>query len=108
MPLKQEALKGYNTYFIHYDSLKEGIKKLASIREHSSGREMSIYSSMPGVLFYSGDYLDGKHQPFGGLCLEAQFYPDFLNHDNFPESIIDPGKAFNETIKMAFSTFVPE
>lgn len=106
MPLKKEVLKGFNTYFINPDNQKSSLKKLASIKEQTSGRKMCIYSTMPGVLFYSGDYLTGKHKPFGGLCLEAQFYPDFPNHPHFPQSIIGPGKEFNETIKMEFSTFV--
>ena len=106
MPYKQEIFKGYNTYFIYRDKGKEDLKKLASIREHTSGRQMDIYSTMPGVLFYSGDYLNVKHQPFEGLCLEAQFYPDFLNHPNFPKSIIDPGEEYIETIKLIFTTFL--
>jgi aldose 1-epimerase len=104
MQLKQEHIKGYNTYFI-YSGSGAGLKRLASVREIYSGRTLDVYSTMPGVLIYTGDYLDGSHQPFGGLCLEAQYYPDAPNQPNFPDAIYDPDNSYHETIKYAFGTW---
>ena len=88
MPLKNEVLKGYNTYFISNSG--EQLKHLASLREPKSEIVIKIFSTMPGVQVYTGDYLSGKHQPFSGICLEAQFYPDAPNHPGFKNCILKP------------------
>jgi aldose 1-epimerase len=102
MPLKNEKLSGYNTYFVSRDKDNRALKPMASLKDNKSGRKMEVYSTMPGILFYTGDYLNGQHHPFEGLCLEAQFYPDFPNHSNCPACIIGPGKNYQEMIMFAF------
>ena len=103
MALKNEAIKGYNTYYI--SPQKEGgeLIKLASVKELTGGRSVDVYSTMPGVLFYTGDYLKAPFSAFGGLCLEAQYPPDYLNHSHFDACYIGVDKAFDETIKFAFN-----
>jgi aldose 1-epimerase len=101
--LKKEKIKGYNTYFISRDQNNRELKILASVKEPRTGRKLDVYSTMPGIMFYTGDYLSGKLLPFGGLCIEAQFYPDFVNHLHFHSSMISPGKSFDEKIKYVFT-----
>lgn len=103
MPLKNEILKGYNTYFIGNNN-NEKLQLLASLKEHSSGRNLDVYSTTPGVQVYTGDYLSGAQPPFGGVCIEAQFFPDFPNHPHFDQLIILPGQECSQIIKYAFST----
>ncbi|NDW08586.1 aldose epimerase family protein [Dysgonomonas sp. 520] len=86
MPLKTEILQGYNTYFIG-NSDKQVLKHLASLSEEESGRYVDVYSTMPGVQVYTGDYLP---EPFTGVCLEAQFYPDGPNHPHFETCMLKP------------------
>ena len=100
LPLKKEIIKGYNTYFISSDTTNK-LKKLASLKEENSSRQMDMYSTMPGCMIYTGDYLSGSHIPFGGVCLEAQYHPDGLNH-NFPANLLYPGKEAKEVIKYCF------
>ena len=68
----------------------------ARVRDPESGRVMEMFTTEPGVQFYTGNFLDGtlkgkggvvykKHQAF---CLETQHFPDSVNHPNFPS--IDP------------------
>lgn len=99
MPLKKEIIQGYNTYFIS-DS-DEDIKLLASIKHKKSERTVDVYSTMPGVQIYTGDYLSGKQKPFSGICLEAQFYPDGPNHHNFETCVLIPGKEVSHSIIIA-------
>jgi aldose 1-epimerase len=99
--LKQDNMKGYNTCFVAADA--GPVKHLASLREASSGRVVDVYSTMPGVLLYTGDYLWGKHPPFSGLCLEAQFCPDAPNHPNFPPCVITPDKVHEQQIVFKFN-----
>jgi aldose 1-epimerase len=105
MSVKKDDLKGYNTYFIHQKNARNELLKLASVRENNDGRFLDIYSTMPGVMFYTGDFLSTPFKPFEGLCLEAQYYPDFLNHSSFEASIIGPEKMFDEKIKFVFECF---
>ncbi len=105
MPLKNELLEGYNTYFIGFEKADGPLRKLASVREEISGREVVLYSDMPGFMFYTGDYLSGKHQSFEGLCLEAQFYPDAPNHPDFPSCKIDPDREMAYKIRYEFLIF---
>ena len=99
MPLKNEIIQGYNTYFISNSNKK--IKLLASLADSESGRQVDIYSSMPGVQIYTGDYLTEPHQPFAGICLEAQFYPDGINHSNFETCILKPEEEVKHHIIIA-------
>jgi aldose 1-epimerase len=99
--LKNDPIKGYNTCFVASDY--HSVKHLASLKEASSGRGVDVLSTMPGILLYTGDYLSGKQQPFSGLCLEAQFYPDAPNHPHFPSCVIQPGKVHEQQIAFKFN-----
>ena len=96
MPLKKEVLPGYNTYFISHS--EDELKHLASIKDTVSGRQLEVFSSMPGIQVYTGDYLSEPFYPFAGVALEAQFYPDAPNHKHFPSCILFPDKEANHTI----------
>ncbi len=92
-----------NTYFIHPDKEKKGIRLLASLKEKNSGRQVDVYSDMPGVMIYTGDYLDGIFQPGQGICMEAQFYPDSPNHSHFRSCNIPPDTTRHYQIRFQFT-----
>jgi aldose 1-epimerase len=101
LKLKNDRLEGYNAYFVkradHADSLP-----LASWRNLSSGRAMDVYTSMPGVLVYTGDYLSKPFVPFEGICFEAQYHPDGLNHPTFHPPILYPGEVKTDRVEYHF------
>jgi aldose 1-epimerase len=77
----------------------------ARVREPGSGRVLEMRTTEPGVQLYTSNFLDGslkgkdgvvykKHQAF---CLEAQHYPDSVNHANFPSTILRPGATYTQT-----------
>ncbi|MDR2915249.1 MAG: galactose mutarotase, partial [Tannerella sp.] len=88
MTQKNEIIKGYNTYFI--SNSDKSLKHLVTLKDPASGTTLNVASTMPGVQIYTGDYLSGKHQPFTGIALEAQFYPDAPNHPDFKNCILQP------------------
>ncbi len=67
-----------------------------------SGRAMEVYTTEPGVQFYTANYLDGtlkgkggcKYVRRGGFCFETQHYPDSPNQRQFPNTILRPGEVF--------------
>ena len=87
-----------------------GVELAAVVYEPTSGREMEVYTTEPGVQFYSGNFLDGsipgkggKSYPFrSGFCLETQHFPDSPNRANFPSTVLRPGQTYSQTTIYAF------
>ena len=82
----------------------------AEVREASSGRCMRVYTTQPGLQFYTGNFLDGSLAgkggvPYGkhaGFCLEAQHFPDAPNHAAFPSTVLLPGETYRHTTLYQF------
>jgi aldose 1-epimerase len=74
----------------------------AVLTDPVSGRKLEVFTTEPGLQFYSGNFLDGSlktpdGQPIRihtGLCLETQHYPDSPNKPTFPSSILKPGEMY--------------
>ena len=78
--------------------------------EPSTGRTLDIYTTEPGMQFYTGNFLDGSitgksghiyHYRYG-LALETQHYPDSPNHPSFPSTILRPGQQYRTRTVFAF------
>jgi aldose 1-epimerase len=90
-----------------------GLKVAARLREPSSGRELTISTTEPGLQFYSGNFLDGtlygtsghQYREGDGLALETQHFPDSPNHANFPSTVLRPGQTYRTQTIYGFSTF---
>lgn len=83
------------------------LREIAKVEDPSSGRHMEVWTTEPGVQFYSAIHLNEtivgkggtKYQKYGALCLETQHYPDSPNHPDFPSTVLRPGAKFtSETI----------
>jgi len=84
----------------------------ARVYEPTTGRVMDVYTTEPGIQFYSGNFLDGtitgkagkvyKHRY--GFCLETQHYPDSPNQPNFPSTVLRPDDKYDTTTIYQFST----
>lgn len=81
------------------------------VLEPVSGRMMEVFSTEPGVQFYTANYLDdtlkGKkgvtYKQHHGFCLETQHFPDSVNHPNFPSTILKPGQTYRQTTVHRFT-----
>ena len=84
----------------------------ARVSEPDSGRVLSIYTTEPGIQFYSGNFLDGTlvgtsgrmYRQGDGFALETQHYPDSPNHSNFPSTVLRPGEVYETQTIYQFST----
>jgi aldose 1-epimerase len=90
-----------------------GLEKIAELYHPASGRFMEVFTTEPGVQFYSGNFLDGtltntkggkKIVQHAGLCLETQHFPDSPNQPAFPSTILKPGETYKQTTVYKFST----
>jgi len=105
MTISDGMMTGLNTYY--FFNKKDAACQLGN---RSSGRVLELSTSYPGVQLYTGDFLGSTtlnnrssfHKPFDGLCLECQYCPDSPNHENFPSTILEPGKVYNEYIVYKF------
>jgi aldose 1-epimerase len=76
----------------------------ATVRDPASGRTMQVWTTKPGVQFYTGNFLDGRFYPkHGGFCLETQFFPDGVNRGHFPSCILRPGQTYHHRTVHVFS-----
>jgi aldose 1-epimerase len=77
----------------------------ASLREPNSGRVLEVWTTEPGIQFYSGNFLDGTvygasdraYRQGDGLALETQHYPDSPNHPGFPPTVLRPDETYETT-----------
>jgi aldose 1-epimerase len=84
----------------------------ARVTEPTTGRVFEIWSTEPGLQFYSGNFLDGTITGKGGqvyphrgaFVMEPQHFPDSPNHPNFPTTELKPGEIYHNTIIYKFST----
>jgi aldose 1-epimerase len=83
----------------------------ALVYDPQTGRSMDIYTTEPGIQFYSGNFLDGSitgkgghaYQHRSGFCLETQHFPDSPNKPEFPSTILRPGEEYRSTTTYVFS-----
>ena len=101
---------GYDHNFV-LDRQGDGLSLAARLTEPRSGRVMEIFTTEPGIQFYSGNFLDGSltgkggrvYQHRYGLALETQHYPDSPNKPEFPSTILRPGEEYRSETVYRFS-----
>jgi aldose 1-epimerase len=102
---------GYDNNYV-IDGGGRALVLAARVVEPSSGRVMETHTTTPGVQLYTANYLNGTHLGKGGqpynqyaaLCLETQFFPDSVNHPNFPSPILRPGEVYRQTTIYKYAT----
>jgi len=86
-----------------------GMTLCAKVVEPTTGRTMEIWTTEPGVQFYTGNFMDGKltsgdvtYVRNAAYCLETQHYPDSPNQPDFPSTILRPGDTYHTTTVFKF------
>lgn len=86
-------------------------KAIATVKSTVTGITMEIYTSEPGLQFYSGNFLTGADKDGKGvksyphrsaICLETQHFPDAPNHPNFASTVLKPGEVYKTTTTYKF------
>jgi len=102
---------GYDHNFVLKKSGND-LTLAATLYDPGSGRFMEMFTTEPAVQFYSGNFLNGSLQnkggasipKHGGMCLEAQHYPDSPNQAAFPNVFLKPGETYTQSTRYRFST----
>jgi aldose 1-epimerase len=102
--------EGYDHCFV-INEQRNKLKKAATVFEPNSGRMMEVFTTEPGLQFYTANHLDGSIVGKKGdayiyrsaFCVETQHFPDSPNQPGFPTTILRPGEIFHSTTKLKFS-----
>ena len=104
-----KTFKGYDHCFV-LDGEESALRPCADVYEPVSGRYMKVFTTQPGVQFYTGNYLENTQGKFGscytkqtGFCLETQYFPDAPNQKDFISCIAAPGNDYHEKAVFTFS-----
>jgi aldose 1-epimerase len=88
------------------------LRMAARVFDPTSGRQMEVFTTEPGMQFYTGNSLDGTYTGKGGVvygkhsgfCLETQHFPDSVNQLKFPSTILRPLSIYKSETIYKFST----
>jgi aldose 1-epimerase len=103
--------RGYDHNFV-LNGERDASRLAARVMEPTTGRMLEIFTTHPGLQFYSGNFLAeaergkqgvfyGKHS---GFALETQHFPDSPNHSNFPDTVLRPAAEYRERTIYRFTT----
>lgn len=104
--------RGYDHNFALDAGLTARPKLAARLEDPASGRVLEVFSTEPGIQFYSGNFLDGTlvgkaghlYRMGDGIALEPQKFPDAPNHPDFVPARVDPGKPYRHVMIYRLST----
>ena len=102
---------GYDHCWV-LNNYNKKLRKISEVYCDDTKIKMEVFTDLPGVQLYIGNFLDGslkskkgvKYIKRSGFCLETQFFPNSPNLESFPSTILEPGQKFNS--KTSFKFFV--
>ena len=103
--------KGYDNCFVLDDYNPGQLERAAQLFCPSTGRELTVFTTQPGVQIYTGNWLDGcpagkdgiTYHDYDAVAIECQHFPDSPNQPDYPSTVLRPGEVFNEAIVFEFS-----
>ena len=111
---ENEQLKnglGYDHNFVLNRTNTNGLQAAATVTGDKSGITMQVFTTEPGLQFYSGNFMQSKNTFKSGVkddfrtafCLETQHFPDSPNQPSFPSTLLKPGETYRSTSVYKFS-----
>ena len=106
--------RGYDHYFAIDDWHPYILGEVGQLRDNESGRCVTILSSYPGCMVYTGNWLSGgcpvtksggRYADYAGVAIECQGYPDAVNHPEFPSVLVYEGEIYCQKIVFRLGTF---
>jgi len=108
--IREVEEQNYDHCYVLNKKPGERMSLAARVVEPRSGRVMEVYTTQPGVQFYTARALSSRLQgggrpygPYHGFCLETQRYPDSPNQPKFPSTLLRPGEVYHEVTIHKFS-----
>ncbi|MDR1612655.1 MAG: galactose mutarotase [Planctomycetota bacterium] len=107
----EDIPEGYDHNYV-FTRVNPGLEDwLVEVHDPDGGRTLKMATTEPCTQFYIGNFLDGSDRGLGGksyqkrfgFCLEAQRYPDAINHSNFDSVVLNPGEVYSQTTMYQFA-----
>ncbi len=99
---------GYDHNFV-LDKEEGAYEKVAKVSEPSSGRKMEVYTDLPGMQLYSGNFIEREEGKGGhvytrrnGICFETQYFPNSINVESFAPCVLKAGETFHSRTAYRF------
>jgi aldose 1-epimerase len=104
---------GYDLNYVLDKGTTERPELAAVVTDPKSGRTLEVWTTEPGLQFYTGNFLDGTnvgkggavYKQYNGFCLEAQKFPDSINKPQWKDKsnpILQPGETYKQTTVYKF------
>jgi aldose 1-epimerase len=104
-----QRAEGFDHCFC-FDNHKE-LTPLASARFSEKGIDLTCHSDLPGMQFYTGNFLGGSpinetnhFKTHSAFCFEPGYWPDSPNHPHFPDCTIDEDNGYSAIIEYTFNS----
>lgn len=89
----------------HFNIPGEGMRKMGSAQ--ANGLKLVVRSDLPGVHFYTGNFLNGNYTGHNGVnygrqerfCFEPEFYPNAINYEGLKQPILKANKKETQSIE---------
>ncbi|ATL46339.1 galactose-1-epimerase [Chitinophaga caeni] len=102
--------KGYDHNWV-LNNQQGNLSLAATVYEPKSGRTMEVWTTEPGLQFYTGNFQTGAdtgklHKAYRfreAFCMETQHFPNTPNQPNFPSTRLEPGQTYTHTCEYRFS-----
>jgi aldose 1-epimerase len=103
---------GYDHNWVINRGNNTGLVEAARAEDSHTGRTLTVFTTEPGVQFYTSNFIDGAftgtsghtYRQGAGFTMETQHYPDSPNHPNFPTTTLNPGQTYDSTTVFTFGT----
>lgn len=104
-----EALEFGKGYDHNWVLNKKGYRKAAFMRSKESGIAMEVYTDLPGLQFYTANFVDHEKGKEGAVynmrqaaCFETQYFPDAVHKDHFEGPEVKAGEVYETTTAYRF------
>lgn len=100
---------GYDHCLVVRGKAGQRLRFAARVLHPGSGRLMELWTTEPGLQFFTANSLNLKgrdgtvYGPHAGLCLEPQHFQDSPNHPHFPSTVLRPGQVFRSRSEYRFT-----
>ena len=105
--------RGYNHAYLVDPACRPMARPAAELTSGDGALAMRLYTTLPALQVYTGNYLAGTaardggvYADYAGIALEAEYPPDAPNHPQWPtpSCILRPGSVYRHAIRFVFSS----
>ena len=106
--------RGYDHCFAVDGWQKNILQEVGELRCEATGRKVTILSSQPAAVLYTGNWLaggcpvtksGGRYDDYAGVAIECQAYSDAVNHPHFPSIELQAEELYCQKIVFKLGTF---